>query len=91
MRGLVAFVEQHHVEFAVVSVQEYVMTGPLSHKNELVATFTRELGAPTVLMSQDDQGTMEFFGRLELSQWLENNILDPSELPWREFTIDLAA
>jgi len=87
VRGLVAFVEQQHVEFAVVSVQQYVMTSPLSHKNELVADFTREFGAPSVLMSRDGRGRLEFFGRLDLSQWLENNILDPSQLSWREFTL----
>ena len=87
MRGLVALIEEEHVEFAVVSVQEYVMHGPITHKNELVATFTRELGAPAVLMSQDAHGELEFFGRPELSQWLEDNILDPSDLPWREFIL----
>ena len=91
MRGLVAFLEERHVEFAVVSVKEYVMTSPTPNKGKLIATFTREFGAPTVLMSQNARGRLEFFGRVDLAQWLENNILDPSELPWREFTIDLAA
>ena len=87
MRRLVTFVEEQHLEFAIVSVQPYVMNGPLSHKNELVAAFTRELGAPAVLMSQDVRGELEFFGRLDLAQWLADNILDPSQLPWREFTL----
>jgi hypothetical protein len=87
VRGLVALVEEQHIEFAVVSVQDYVMSGPMSHKNELVAVFTREFGAPAVLMSEDNHGMLEFFGRLDLTQWLENNILDPSELPWREFNL----
>ena len=87
MRGLVAFVKVPHVEFAVVSVQEYVMNGRMSHKEKLVADFTREFGAPTVLMSQGAQGELEFFGRLELSEWLAENILDPSQLPWREFSV----
>ena len=91
MRGLVALVEEQHLEFAVVIVQEYVMNGPTSHKEELVAAFTREFGAPAVLMSQDAHGELEFFGRLDLSQWLANNVLEPSQLPWREFTITLAA
>ena len=91
MRGLVALVEEHHVEFAVVSVKDYVMHGPTSHKDELVATFTTEFGAPAVLMSQDGHGRLEFFGRLELTQWLEDNIDDPGQLPWREFNLDLAA
>jgi len=87
VRGRVAFVEEQHLEFAVVSVQEYVMTGPMSHKNELVRAFTREFGAPAVLMSQDAQDELEFFGRVDLAQWVANNILDPSQLPWREFTL----
>ena len=87
MRGLVAVVEVQHVEIAVVSVQGYVMNGPMTHKNELVAAFTREFGAPAVLMSQDGHGELEFYGRLDLSQWLANNIRDPSQLPWREFTL----
>ena len=91
MKGLVAFVEAQHVEFAVVSVQEYVMNGRMSHKDKLVTDFTREFGAPTVLMSQGAQGELEFFGRLELTQWLAKNILDPSQLRWREFYLDLAA
>ena len=91
MRGLVAFLEERHVEFAVVSVHEYVMKSPTPNKDKLIAAFTREFGAPTVLMSQDARGRLEFCGRLDLAQWLENNIPDPSELPWREFTITLAA
>jgi hypothetical protein len=87
VRGLVALVEEQHIEFAVVSVKEYVMSGPVSHKNELVAAFTTEFGAPAVLMSQDDQGRLEFFGRLDLAQWLENNIRDPGQLQWREFNL----
>ena len=85
MRGLVAFVEMPHLEFAVISVPPYVMNGSMSLKNQRVATFTREFGTPVVLMSQDARGELEFFGRLELSQWLEKNIVDPSQLPWREF------
>jgi hypothetical protein len=87
MRGLVAFVKGPHVEFAVVSVQEYIMNGSMSHKNKLITDFTREFGAPAVLMSQGAQGELEFFGRLELSQWLAKNILDPSQLLWREFSL----
>jgi hypothetical protein len=87
VRGLVALLEEQHVEFVVVSVKQYVMTGPTSHKNELIASFTREFGAPAVLMSQDAQGELEFFGRLDLAQWLANNIVDPGQLPWREFTL----
>ena len=85
VRGLVAFVEVPHLEFAVISVPAYVMNRPMSLKNQRVATFEREFGTPVVLMSQDVRGDLEFFGRLELSQWLEQNIVDPSQLPWREF------
>lgn len=85
MRGLVAFVRLPHLEFAVISVPEYVMKRPMAVKSTRVADFTREFGAPAVLMSQNVRGELEFFGRPELRQWLETNVLDPSQLQWREF------
>jgi len=86
MKGLVALVKEQGVNFAVVNVKRSVMTGPASNKNQLVSAFSREFGVPAVLMAQDSRGRMEFFGRRDLTQWLANNILDPGQLPWREFS-----
>ena len=87
MKGLVALVKEQGVNFAVVNVKRSVMTGPVSKKNELVAAFSTKFGVPAVLMAPDVRGQMEFFGRPDLSRWLANNILDPGQLPWREFTL----
>jgi hypothetical protein len=86
-KGLVALVKEQNVNFAVVNIKRSVMTGPKSTKDELVTTFSREFGVPAVLLAQDARGQMEFYGRRDLSQWLANNVIDPSQLPWREFTL----
>lgn len=84
-KGLVALVKEQGVDFAVVNVKRSVMTRPKSSKDQLISAFSLEFARPAVLLAQDARGQMEFYGRHDLSQWLANNILDPSQLPWREY------
>jgi len=90
MKGQVALVREQGVEFAVVLVKLQLLRGAKSEKDAAVRTWSIEFGRPAVLMAQDTRGEMEFYGRRDLSQWLANNILDPAQLPWREFTAKAA-
>jgi hypothetical protein len=86
MKGHMALVTEHSVDFAVVLVERAAMTGPTSAKDDLIETFSLEFGVPAVLMSRDRRGQLDFYGRTDLSQWLANHVLFPDQLPWREFT-----
>lgn len=84
-KGQVALVREQGVNFAVVIVKPSVLHGPKSSKDDLVATFSLEFGAPAVLMAQDSRGVPTYYGRHDLVNWLKN--VFPEQLPWREFTL----
>jgi hypothetical protein len=84
-KGHVALVREQGVNFAVVTVKPSVLNRPKSSKDELVATFSLEFGAPAVLMAQDSRGVPTYYGRRDLVAWLSNIL--PEQLPWREFTL----
>jgi hypothetical protein len=86
LKGHVARVQEHGIDFAVVGVERSTMTGPTKRKNELVDRLSLELGVPAVLMARGGSGELDFYGRTDLSQWLANHVLAADQLPWREFT-----
>jgi hypothetical protein len=85
MTGHVAFVREHHVDFAVVLVKPFVMTRPQAVRDEMVAVYTRELGCPTVLVAQDADGAPTYYGRDDLLHFLSEVLVE--QLPWTEFTL----
>ncbi len=85
MKGHVALVREHGVEFAVVVVKPQVMHQGKSQKDEAVRAWTIEFEVPTVLMAQDSRGVPTYYGRPDLVRFLANHL--PEQLPWREFNI----
>jgi hypothetical protein len=80
----IALVREQGVEFAVVAVRAGAV-GP-GNRDSLVASWSAELGRPTVLMSQDGRGRPSFYGRQDIAKFLSN--VPVEALPWRRATLN---
>jgi hypothetical protein len=76
-----AVVREQQTTFAVVVVKQTAMQ---SHNRDQTQRSFQPLfpGLPVVLMSQDHQGNVTYWGRSDISRFLAS--VDPARLPWRE-------
>jgi len=77
----VALVREQGVSFGVVSVRDSVLNSQ-SDRDELVRTWSYELGMPAVLIGARDH---RLYGRPDIVRFLGN--VHPSRLPWRRVTL----
>lgn len=77
----VALIREQGVEFAVVCVEDRVLSNP-SERESAVVAWQSELGRPVTLMGAHRHET---FGRSDIVRFLQN--VNPSRLPWRRYTV----
>lgn len=77
----VALVREQGVNFAVLSVKDYVIENP-SERESLVNQGAVWFGMPTVLIGERRHRT---YGREDIVRFLRN--VHPSQLPWRQMTV----
>jgi len=71
--------------FAVVIVKPDVISNPLD-ANSIIAAIEKVLdGKPVVLMAQDSVGTPKYFGRGDITGFMESVPVD--SIPWQRFTL----
>jgi hypothetical protein len=81
-----AVVKEQGVKFAVVVVKNYVLYNS-SDANQAIVNFSSVFpGMPVVLMAQDSSGTPEYYGRLDIVNFLSNVPFEA--LPWREWRVN---
>lgn len=79
-----AVIREQGVTFAVAVVKQGVINAP-SQRDESVAYFQKFFGGiPIVLMEQDHQGTPTWYGRSDLTRFLQN--VPVGNIPWRRYT-----
>ena len=82
IKGEVALVNDHGQNFAVVAVNDDAVADPRL-REEALAAFVEQFGAPTVLLSESGKT----WGPEDLVDWLSRTPLE--RLPWRELVINV--
>lgn len=77
----VAYIREQGVNFAVVSVQDHVVSNQTQARN-VIASFEHQFGVPTVLVGARQH---RLIGRPDLVRFLSRVSL--SRLPWRRMTL----
>lgn len=79
MKGQVALVREQGQQFAVLLVQDHVITDP-QLREEMLAFGAREFGVRVALIGERNLGT---YGPDDIVRWLGSVYIE--QLPWREF------
>ena len=78
-----AVIREQGVTFAIAVVRRGVINSP-SQRDESAAYFQRFFGGiPVVLMEQDAQGQPTWYGRPDLTRFLQN--VPVGSIPWRRY------
>ncbi len=78
-----ALIKEQGITFGIAIVRTAVLRS--SDRDEARQTFSRIFGAPAVLMAQDSRGVAEFYGRLDIVNYLSN--ISIAQIPWREYRL----
>jgi hypothetical protein len=79
-----AVIREQGVAFAIAVVRRGVLANP-TQRDETIAYFQSYFGGiPIVLMEQDHQGTPTWYGRTDLTRFLQN--VPVATIPWRRYT-----
>jgi hypothetical protein len=80
-----AVVREQGVTFAVVIVQQHVVSNS-TEASRVIAAFQPVFpGLPVVLMAQDYQGVPSYFGRQDIARFLASVPVDA--IPWKDYTV----
>lgn len=78
-----AVIREQGVTFAVASVRRGLINSP-AQRDETIAYLNRFFGGiPIVLMEQDQNGTPTWYGRQDLTRFLQN--IPVGAVPWRRY------
>jgi hypothetical protein len=80
-----AVIREQGVTFAVVIVKERVLNNSFEADRTIRAFQPAFPGLPLVLMAQNHQGVLTYYGRPDLSEFMANVPVDC--VPWAEYTI----
>ncbi len=81
MRGTVAVVREQGQVFSVVAMKDTALHP--GQRDDALAAAQAEFGPRTVIMGERQHQT---YGPDDIVRFLQN--VDPSQLPWREFTLN---
>lgn len=85
MRVQAAVIREQGQTFAVVVVKQYVVQNR-SQAARAIEGFTRVFGVPVVLMAQDGQRRLTYYGRPSISKFM--SAVPMNRIPWREYSIN---
>jgi len=78
-----ALIREQGVDFAVVAVRPSALTS--ADRDRAVASFSKLLGAPVVLLAPDSRGGGRTYGRPDLVRFLKN--VPVAALPWKRLSV----
>ncbi len=81
-----AVIKEQGVTFAIVVVKKYVVDSVHESEKTVNVFMPRFLGMPVILMAQDSCSRAIYRGRNDIVKFLAN--LHPSQIPWREYTVN---
>lgn len=83
-----SIIKEQGVTFAIVIVENSFLNSSSSKIEEFRNSLLPVFGPiPIILASQDSRGTFRYHGRKDIVNFLAN--IDPSRIPWKEYTIKL--
>ena len=87
MRFTGSVIKEQGVTFAIVIVKNSFLNSSSSNIEEFRNSLLPVFGPiPIILASQDSRGTFRYHGRKDIVNFLAN--IDPSRIPWKEYTIN---
>ena len=82
-----AIITEQGVTFGILIVKSYIRND-LTRRDALVSQASRLFGGiPTVLMSQDHNGTPTYYGRSDIARFMASVPL--KAVPWKEYTFSI--
>jgi hypothetical protein len=82
MRFQGARIKEQGQVFGIVVVKQSAISNSLT-RGELVVTFSRKMGCPTVLAAQSANGRFTYYGDSNVVNFLKN--VPPETIPWGWF------
>ena len=85
MKLQAAVLNERGVKFAVVIVRRHLLNDRLQASRTAVSLRPAFSGLPVILMSQDQSGRANYFGRRDIVDFLSG--VPVAAIPWREYTL----
>jgi hypothetical protein len=79
-----AVIREQGVTFAVAVVRNGTLSSP-TERDRTIGYFQGFFGLPVVLMEQDRKGIPTWYGRPDLSRFLQN--VPINTIPWQRYTV----
>lgn len=80
-----AMIREQGVTFAIVVVRQGLLANSASRDQSIAYFHSFFGGIPVVLMEQDSQGLPTWYGRPDLTRFLQN--VQVGAIPWKRYTV----